>query len=397
MADHLEDTTTDDATDEPGGGRDAFMERMSKVKVESTDEGDAADDADDSDAGDDDSDSPDETDEDTSGDAESDEDDEADDDTDTDDEEDDSEDVESDDDADDADDEEEDDASDEADDAADDEDTSTDETKAALARHGADLTLDDVPAKYRPLIEAKLKALDAPFTRALMEARAYRSEEKKFRADEAFRTQNQDLVIVEMLRANPDLMAKVNKHLNRMDPGEDGANAESAKDNEELFKERVKNARKSATDVVDEQDKETQKIFARIDEVETDARNAARTFKVPYTDTLEQLLEAAVLRKPEKERKDGLTTAEINDIVKKHASDYHRTTGAVRREASKTRVQERAEKHRRPKPTVRVKGGVSTHNARKPEKMKIDYNNAESRQKGLLAVANRVHRSGRDR
>jgi hypothetical protein len=397
MAD-TDSTTTEGTPATPEARMDALVARFEaedrKAGAVATADEDAADDAADSGSNDDEgsddasSDDSEHTDEDTDdqsdgADGESDEDSDEDDDTDTDGE-----------DADESDEESDDDEDGDADDQSgegDEDDSAADGTKAALTKHGADLSLDDIPEKFRGIVEKKLKGIDAAYTRAAQEATSFRAKERSIRAEEKFRSDNPELVIVEMLRKGGDeLFEKVNKTWNRIDPGVEGNDEQTLRDNAMLLDERIENRRGKAVQAIDAEMQELTAINDMASKVEQSARASAAKHKVPWSDTIDGLLEAAILRKAPAERAKGLTETEVDQVVSKFAQDHHRTTRANKRDDSRDRVKTRTENRRGPKPTVRPPKATASAGSPRPGKVKVDQSDPEARIRAMMKTAKRV-------
>lgn len=377
--------------------RDAFIARFEAEDAgrvdpeDETDEGDEDEGAgSDDDESSDDSDDPDEdTDADPDGDDdESSEESEEDDDADT------GDDTESDDDADERDDDDDDAASEK------DEDTDSDAsgTKAALARHGADLSLEDVPEKFRGLIEKKLRSVDRAFTKAQQEATAFRTREREVAVESKYRAENPDLFIVDMLRkGGAELFAKVNKHLTRIDPTIEGNDEDTVKDNEAVLNERIETRKRQAAQSIETAERETRAIYERADRVESTARAECKRLGVPFNGTLEKLIASTIKEKPQGEWKNGLTEVEVKKVVAEYRRDHHASVRAHRREASREAVRQSSAQRSGKRPTVRPpRGGASPAGSRE-KKAKINWDDADSRQSAMMRSANRILGSSKKR
>lgn len=87
--------------------------------------------------------------------------------------------------------------------------------KEALAKHGAP-SLADIPPEARPLVEKRLKEMQAAFTRAQQEQTAFRKEKATYDARLAYEKANPVDAIVERLLATPTLLEQVNEELTKL-------------------------------------------------------------------------------------------------------------------------------------------------------------------------------------
>lgn len=273
----------------------------------------------------------------------------------------------------------------EAEDVDEEEDVEVGDEFRELAEQAAvKLTLDDVPAgPARKLVAQRIKELEAMTTRATQDARAYRADEIKFRAEEKFRQENPQHVIAEMLLKDPELFDKVNALMGKADDP----------DMAEALKTNIESRRNRAADSVRQEDKAREALNARAEHVETYARKLANKTGLPW-EFAESAVERALLRKPLNQR--DLTDSEVAEAVKLESENYFRHVRAHRREESKKVVQQRTA-GRQVTPGRKAPGSASspkpTNGARPP---KIDYNSAESRQAAMMASARRIKPGVRD-
>jgi hypothetical protein len=277
---------------------------------------------------------------------------------------------------------------------ADDEESGEDpEFKAALARHGTELTLEDVPEKYRPVVEAKIKKLEAGFTRAMQEARAFRTEQAQLRTERRYLTENTDLAIVELLQHGGDeLMKKVNARLAKIDPSIDGNDEVSIADNKTVLDEVIKTRKQAASQAVRDELTDLESRYQRATEVETYANAAARKAGIAYSQAMEEVLAKRISDKPKEEWAKGLTNEEIDDVVALFARDHRRTQRSGARTDSKQRVIMRTELQRGKKDTVRPGKAATSAGVARPKKIVVDHNNQESRLAAMDESAKRILR-----
>lgn len=100
----------------------------------------------------------------------------------------------------------------------DDEVTITDEAFAsALAAEKVSVDLDAIPKEARPIVQKKLKDLEAGFTRTMQKVRADQKEAMAVKAEARFQQERPADYVVTLLMANPDLMAQVNAKLDEFE------------------------------------------------------------------------------------------------------------------------------------------------------------------------------------
>jgi hypothetical protein len=104
--------------------------------------------------------------------------------------------------------------SDEGADAAEKQDAPPSAFAAALEREGVALTLDDLPAEARPLVEKKLRDLEAGFTRARQKDTAQLVE---LRTEQRWQTEHAADWIVAQIRGQPEIAEQVNALLDEFD------------------------------------------------------------------------------------------------------------------------------------------------------------------------------------
>lgn len=259
----------------------------------------------------------------------------------------------------------------------------SDETKALLAGKGADLTIEDVPQEYRPIVEKKLRGIDAAFTRIAQEATAFRRDRTQFEAEQRFRQENPALVIVEMLQAHPELFDEVNAQFDKLD---DATQAEA-------FKIVVKDKRESAVKAVESQYSEEERLYNRAVEVETTAKSLAAKANLPWR-LAERAVEAALLRKPAESR--DLTDAELQQVIADEAKAYQQETRATTRAASKTLVQQRAAAKKAAPPAAKKPASAASPRPVAKKARPLNHDSEEARQARMMETARRIIPGVRD-
>lgn len=252
----------------------------------------------------------------------------------------------------------------------------------ALKRHGWKAALEKLDDDAKSVVEARIRELDKPFTRAMMEATEFRRERDTFRADQIYREQNPDLVIVEMIakagkEAGP-LIDAVQKRLNRLGLGEEEVDETSIADNRAVINNAIKEKRAAATEKVVEANKDLADRWAQGERVEKTARRQADRVGVPFNKTLARLLAAEIFGKPEAERGKGLTDDEIKDVVTEFARDHRSSVRANVREDRKRSVKDRSADRKKAPTHVRRPKDVSSPGASRPTKEKVKHGDVDS-------------------
>jgi hypothetical protein len=88
---------------------------------------------------------------------------------------------------------------------------------AAMQAERASVSLEDVPEAARPIVQKKIKDLEAGFTRTMQKVRADQKDAIAIKAEARFQAERPDDFIVQMLLAKPELMEQVNAKLNEFD------------------------------------------------------------------------------------------------------------------------------------------------------------------------------------
>ncbi len=144
---------------------------------------------------------------------------------------------------------------------------------AAMAAERAPLSLDDVPAEVRPLVQKKLKDLEGGFTRSMQRLADARKEADAVRAEQRFQEERPDDYIVTMLLAKPDLMEKVNAKLDEI---------EKVPRSREAHDIIVKQARADAIKALDDDRVAADKKVERANDLLKMGKAAAKAAGVPF-------------------------------------------------------------------------------------------------------------------
>lgn len=192
--------------------------------------------------------------------------------------------------------------------------------KSAAERNGLPISLKDIPKEARPLVQKRLKEMEAGFTRAMQGAREYRAKEAEWRGERQFIEEHPADFILELYNKNPALIAEVDKQLERLEDPE--------------FK-RMR-MRDIAHNRRDSQDKASRSLSReeRANAVEDYARRQAQAEGVPFDLIIEPAIANELLSRPAKER--DITNEEIDTIVKGLARKYRKATGQQRRVEKQT-------------------------------------------------------------
>lgn len=266
---------------------------------------------------------------------------------------------------------------DEGDDA--DEDASA-ETKATLEAAGADTKLEDVPKQYRPLIEKKLRGIDSAFTRIQQEFAEFRKEKVRFRADEQFRKENPDAVVVELLRADPDLLDRVNTKLDEL---ADGGKAKEYDDD-------VKKKRTKAVEKVNDELTAIDKRIERGEAVADLASSEAQRLGLPWK-YAERVIETEILRRVNAGKAGDVTDDEVKTLVAAEAKEYRIHTRGKRRDESKEAIKHRTIARKTTgSPVKRPPVGTKSPGPTRPKSKEIDYNNEDERLASLERAAEKI-------
>lgn len=258
----------------------------------------------------------------------------------------------------------------------------SEELEAAADRHKIPLSVEDIKdPTARQLVTSRLKEMDAGFTRAMQEARAFRKKETAYEAERLYREQNPELAVVEMISAalkkDKGFIDKVQERLDK------NADPEAA----EVFAALVEKRKQESQSTVESHLGELERRYARAAAVENTARKVAQREGLPWR-LAEKEIERALLRKPESER--DLTDDEIAAAIRAEATEYKKEQRGLRRADSKKSVQERtANRKTVGQRAAAVKGAVTPKPAG-TRPAKVDPENEEQRINAGMALARRL-------
>lgn len=209
----------------------------------------------------------------------------------------------------------------------------------ALKAEGANPSLEDIPEAARPMVEKKLKNLEAGFTRAMQKIRADERDGITFRAEERFRKDKPVDFIMSMLLEHPEIAEGVNARIDQME-----GNATAVEGHKAL----VEKARREATTAEEGAINQVRAQGERIEQIVTLGRAAARAAGVPFDMGVEEAIAAHVAIKGD------ISEKEIRAIAMSKAAVYQRQLRQDRRnksgEYAKSKVADR-------KAGLRVKPG----------------------------------------
>lgn len=150
----------------------------------------------------------------------------------------------------------------------------TDEAfQAAMAAERAPLSLDAIPEEARPIVQKKMKDLEAGFTRTMQKLGAERKEIAAVKAERRFQEERPDDYIVTLLLSQPDLMARVNRKLDEIE------GSPAAREAHGIVVERARE--KALADEEKELEREKRDL-KRATEIVTMGRAAAKAAGVPF-------------------------------------------------------------------------------------------------------------------
>lgn len=259
-----------------------------------------------------------------------------------------------------------------------DDDEVTDETKAALTSKGADLSLDDIPKEYQGPIKAKLRGIDAAFSRQSAENTAFRAERTRFQAEEQFRAENPELVIVELLqKGGADLFEKVDARLAKLDDP----------DNAEAFEIIVRDKRQGAVIKLEAQQTAAEQLVQRANYVYETAVKLGRKHGLT-PELADRAVERVLLQKPQGER--DVSDAEIAAAIKEAAALQSHVTRDARRTMSKDIIKNRTASRKAVNGTGKRPpvAAAPRPSGEKPEK--VNYGSEASRHAAMMKTARRL-------
>lgn len=289
----------------------------------------------------------------------------------------------------------EDDADDEDADAGDEKDEEdeegepSDELREAAARHRIPLTVEDIKdPTARKVVAQKLASMDAGFTRAMQEARAFRKEQAQVRADQKYRSDNPELAVVELLqeqiRKDPQFLDKINARLDKLEDTEQA----------EAFKIIVGKKRDDAREAVERQMGDLDRRLTRASEVEKVARRTAAELGLPWR-FAERAVVQALNGKPEDTR--DLTDDEIKKVIRDEHREYDREVRSVTRAESKRRVAEKTASRKSAAPARKAPASATAPRPKPAKEKAYDDNDEEQRIERMMQTARRVMPGRRDK
>jgi hypothetical protein len=209
-----------------------------------------------------------------------------------------------------------------------------DEFTAAAERHKLPTDFERViqklpkeaRAEVRGLLTKELKAVHAGFTRMTQEGREYRQRERVYLANEMFRREHPEEAVVEMLLADPKLVAKVDARLA-------GITDDRTKSVESRY---IENLRADVGKKAEAAAKTAEARQARGVAVEKLARSACSHYGIDF-DLVEDALILAVTSSESKDISDD----DVRRIVKAKAQKLKGTTILAKQEKKKDWVKEK--------------------------------------------------------
>jgi hypothetical protein len=223
--------------------------------------------------------------------------------------------------------------------------------KEALAKHKAP-RLEDLPEEARPLVEKRLKEMNAAFTRAQQEATAFRTEKAAYEAEKSYRQTNPVDAIVADLLSSPRLLEQVNEELEKLtQPVYAEAKTKERETNQKIARLEAEDRRRQA-----------EFYETRAGHVEHYTESLAASEGVPFA-LVEPLVAAAI------EKNRNITDDQVKAIVQQYAPIYRRSVGAHKREAKKDLAKQKVSDQKTAGLTV--KPGASSAKAPAPAAKKL--------------------------
>jgi len=233
-----------------------------------------------------------------------------------------------------------------------DEDTRTDAEKAADAeafQSALDLTLDDVPAAARPLVERKIKDLERGWNRIVREVRTDQTAALTFRAEERFRRENPVEFLVSMLLEKPELAEQFNQRIEEMEGNQTAVKGHAAL---------VEKARSEARKAEETERQAADEGRQRVERAIASGRAAAKAAGVPFDMGVEDAIAAHMAVHGQ------IDDATITAIAKAKADVLQNRLRQERRDRSgkyvAAKVQDRKQAGLRVKPGAGVSPGVGS-------------------------------------
>src|SRR5207237_10336568 len=148
----------------------------------------------------------------------------------------------------------------------DDEDEEIDEQFAKeLTAANVTRTIDDPPDEALPLVKKRINEHKAGLTKAMQDARSYRADEAKFRAEQKFQNENPAEFVADLLLQHPELGDQVNAII-------DGITTPATREAHSIV---VEKRRADALTATQQQLKQQDARVARGMELDSDSRTAA--------------------------------------------------------------------------------------------------------------------------
>lgn len=238
------------------------------------------------------------------------------------------------------------------------------EVKAKLAKAGLNITLKDIPAEARPLVQKKLDHAQAAVTRALQDATAFRKEKQQFQAEQRFRDEHPEMAIAEILDAKPELIEKVQEHIDKLaDP-----------DKKRLFANDVKEARSKALNAIQQAEAQHERVMQRADEMESYIRRASQRLDIPAS-VVEKAVALELMNKPDNAR--DLTAQELDAIITQEAKAFRSVNRQRTLRQQKETIRERTRDKKTSTPAVRAGSGApaATPGGRRAPKTDAEFVN----------------------
>lgn len=215
--------------------------------------------------------------------------------------------------------------------------------KAAMEKHGAVLDLASLPKEVRPVVEQKLKNLEAGFTRAMQDLRGQQKQSVQDQAELRFQREKPAEFIVATLLANPEIADAVNQRL------EEFETSPTAREYHGVI---VKDARAQALAAVEAERTAAEEAANRAQEIERTAQAAAEAYGVPFDFGVEDKVAAHLAIHGD------IDEPTIRAIAKGQAAKYQAIVRAQERDRSKQYVQQKVAD--RATAGLRVKPGSGT-------------------------------------
>lgn len=228
-------------------------------------------------------------------------------------------------DADDADAPAEDDSPDSDADAEGEDDAPADRAAAEAAARALGVTIDDLPPEARPLVEKRLREINAGFTKLRQKDR---EEITTLKAEQRFQQERPADFVVSLLRAHPQLADEVNAKLDELD------GSPTAREAHDIV---VRDARAKALGAEHDALTAAAAQARRATEIEDAAKTAARRAGVPFTMGVEDAVAAHVAIHGD------IAAADIERIAAEKARAYQASMRAVRREQSKSLAKQKVQ------------------------------------------------------